>query len=520
MRRLFLLPLLFFAMVSAQTIDPASKIGYQSINAANLKAYLTVLTSDSLEGRETSFPGQRKAANYIAGVFKNLKLDAIGDNGTYFQHFNVEVTRVNPKTNIVIEQDGKKKNYTWKTDFIAEAAKDTIVSGPSAFVGFTDTELDSASTSKLDGRVVFVFIGKKSFANDTSKAAAMRRFFSVRRDPGAAAVLMIPDYDGPATFENAKKMISSFGLDNGTMKMIGGTSRFKSNYVRLIVSPEMVEGILKSTGRTLKQIREDALQDRPFKPLFLDNVKISIESIVDQETKQTENVVGLLQGSDPVLKTQVVAFTAHYDHLGKTNDGVIFRGADDDGSGTAAVLELASAFVKNPKKPKRSLLFLTVVGEEKGLFGSQFYTSNPIIPLDQTISDLNMDMIGRLDTINEAKKDTNNIYVIGSNRISNELDSLLLLSNKETNNIVLDYKYNDEHDPERLYYRSDHYNFAKSDVPVIFFNDGNHKDYHRPTDTIDKILFERMAKIGQLIYNLGWKLGNIDRMLVKKAKQE
>jgi Zn-dependent M28 family amino/carboxypeptidase len=178
-------------------------------------------------------------------------------------------------------------------------------------------------------------------------------------------------------------------------------------------------------------------------------------------------------------------------------------------------LELAKAFAANPLKPKRSLIFMTVTGEEKGLFGSKYYTNNPIIPLDKTIADLNMDMVGRLDTTHEALKDTNYIYVIGSNKISLELDSLLRLANNETEHLSLDYTFNGDHDPERFYYRSDHYNFAKNGVPIVFFFDGVHRDYHKPTDTVDKILFERMAKIGRVIYDLGWRLANLKLPLTK-----
>ena len=160
---------------------------------------------------------------------------------------------------------------------------------------------------------------------------------------------------------------------------------------------------------------------------------------------------------------------------------------------------------------------MTVVGEEKGLYGSKYYTNNPIISLEKTIADLNIDMVGRIDTSHEAKKDTNFIYVIGSDKISVELDSLLRIANSATEHLNLDYTYNGDHDPERFYYRSDHYNFAKNGVPVVFFFDGVHRDYHQPTDTVDKILFERMAKIGRVIYDLGWRLANLPHPLTKNS---
>ena len=501
----------------AQVIDPAAKNGYESINAAGLKVNLTVLASDSLEGRETSYPGQKKAANYIASIFKNLHLKAIGDNGTYFQHFDVEVNRVDPETKIITNINGVKKNFTWGADFVSETAADSIVQGPPVFVGFTDTELDSTANAKIAGRVVCVFIGKKSFASDTTRTATMRRLFAIRHDAGAAAVLMIPDIEGSATFQKAQQLMSSFNLDKGTMRMKDSSSLIRQQFIRFLVSPELAETILKPSGKSLRQLKSEALLDQPFTPVFIDKAMVTIISKSLHETKQTENVLGFLPGTDPILKSQVVVFTAHYDHLGKNNNGVFYPGADDDGSGSVTILELAKAFTSNPIKPKRSLLFMTVVGEEKGLYGSKYYTSNPILPLEKTIADLNIDMIGRIDTTHEANKDTNYIYVIGSDKISLELDSLLRLSNNETEHLELDYLYNSEHDPERFYYRSDHYNFAKNGVPIVFFFDGVHRDYHKPTDTVDKILFERMAKIGRLIYDLGWHLANLDLPLTKIA---
>jgi hypothetical protein len=520
MRRLFLLLPLFYVLLNAQAIDPASKAGYTSINTANLKANLTVLASDSLEGRETSYPGQKKAAHYIADIFKRLNLKPLGDGGTYFQHFDVEISRVHPETKIILETGGINISYIWGTDFISEGTRDTTLTGPAAFVGFADTELDSTTQAKLAGRVILAFIGKKDYASDTTKSTTLRRLFSNRRDAGAIATLMIPDEKGPATFQKAKRIMHDYGLDKGIMRIKSNIPHVQTSSIHFLVSLALAEEVLRSSGKTLKQLREEALQNQEFTPIFIDNATVTIDTKVIQETKQTENVLGLLPGSDPVLKAQVVAFTAHYDHLGKDRDGVIYPGADDNSSGTTAVLELAEAFVKNPVKPKRSLLFMTVTGEEKGLFGSQYYVTNPIIPLNQTIADLNMDMIGRIDTIHGANKDTNYIYVIGSDKISLELDSLLHAANAESEQLKLDYKYNDEQDPERFYYRSDHYNFAKNGVPIVFFFDGIHADYHKPTDTADKILFERMGKICRMIYDLGWKLGNFNRLLIKKSSQE
>jgi hypothetical protein len=520
MHRFFILFPICFSIVYAQTVEKNARTGYESITAMDLKNHLSILASDSLEGRETSYPGQKKAAQYIAGFFEKLNLKPSGDNGTYFQHFEVEVSRIHPETKIVVDAGGNKKEYFWGKDFITEKTKDSTITGTAAFIGFTDTELDAAAQTKLIGRIVFVFIGKKEYANDTTKPMTWWRLRSNRYDTGAIATLMIADEEGPATIQNAQNVTRYFDSYNGNFQMKSDIPHIQASNMHLLVSPALAEEVLKSTGKSLKQLRNEALQNQEFTPIFIDNITVNIHTKIINETKQTENVLGILPGSDPDLKTQAVAFTAHYDHLGKDEAGIIYHGADDDGSGTAAVLELAEAFVKNPIKPKRSLLFLMTVGEEKGLLGSKYFESNPVIPLNQIIADLNIDMIGRIDAEHDISKDTNYIYVIGSNKISQELDSLLIAANAESEQLTLDYKYNDEEDPEQYYYRSDHYQFAKNGIPVVFFFNGIHADYHKPTDTVDKILFKRMDKICRIIYDLGWKLGNFDRLLINKSIQK
>jgi len=316
-------------------------------------------------------------------------------------------------------------------------------------------------------------------------------------------------------------VLARFGssIDNITMRILGAEPRRGRAGFRFptLIGPQLANELLKETGKSLSQMRLAALQDSAFQPISLNQTTISIEITNTREIKTTENVLGLLEGSDPKLKDEIVAFTAHYDHLGITG-GLVNPGADDDGSGTVTVIELAQAFASNPVKPKRSLLFMTVVGEEKGLLGSEWYVTHPVIPLEKTIADLNTDMIGRVNPIYEELKNPNYVYVIGSDKISTQLDSVLKLSNQQSENLILDYKYNDDQDPNRFYTRSDHYNFAKNGVPIVFFFTGVHADYHRPTDTIDKILFPRMERIVHLIYTTGWHVANAKTGLAKDVQ--
>lgn len=220
----------------------------------------------------------------------------------------------------------------------------------------------------------------------------------------------------------------------------------------------------------------------------------------------TENVIGFLEGTDK--KDEVLVISAHYDHIG-TKNGTVFNGADDDGSGTVAMMEMARVFSeakKQGKSPRRSILFIAFAGEEYGLLGSEYYTEKPVIPLKNTICDLNIDMVGRIDDFHTNQKDY--IYLIGSDKISQELHELSERNNELFTKLTLDYSYNSESHPQQLYYRSDHYNFAKNKIPIIFYFDGEHPDYHQPTDDVDKIDFELLKKRTQLVFYTAWEIAN------------
>ena len=225
------------------------------------------------------------------------------------------------------------------------------------------------------------------------------------------------------------------------------------------------------------------------------------------EEIDTENVVAIIEGSEKPEEYLVIS--SHLDHIG-THEGEINNGADDDGSGTVTLLEIAEAFQKavaDGKGPKRSVIFLHVTGEEKGLLGSAYYADNPLYPLANTIANLNIDMVGRTDP-KRVSDNPNYVYLIGSDRLSTELHEISEEVNKATVNIDLDYTYNAHDDPNRFYFRSDHYNFAKNNIPVIFYFNGTHDDYHKPTDTVEKIEFDLMETRARLIFATAWELAN------------
>ena len=240
------------------------------------------------------------------------------------------------------------------------------------------------------------------------------------------------------------------------------------------------------------------------------------QSFLPNGIKASENVLAFIKGSEK--PEEVIIISAHLDHIGISKDGSINNGADDDGSGTIAILEIAKAFKRAENAgfaPKRTILFLHVTGEEIGLYGSRYYTDvDPVFPLKNTVADLNIDMIGRID--DKHKDNKNYVYLIGSDKLSQELHDISEAVNKKYFNMEFDYTFNDENDPNRFYYRSDHYNFAKNNIPVIFYFNGTHDDYHKPTDTPDKIEYDLLETRTRLVFSTAWELANREERIKLK----
>lgn len=265
-------------------------------------------------------------------------------------------------------------------------------------------------------------------------------------------------------------------------------------------------------GADYTSAKQSMVNGNPQPKTYYSNVLLEVQKSIG--SMPSTNVLGLLEGTDK--KDEYVVITAHYDHLGKRGDTVIYYGADDDGSGTVSILELAEAFTKAKaagKGPRRSIVFMTVSGEEKGLWGSAYYGDNPAFPLEKTTVNLNIDMIGRIDPKRKQGDSTNYVYVVGDDKLSSDLRPISEAVNKKYTKLELDYKYNQPNDPERIYYRSDHYNFARKGVPIIFYFNGTHNDYHRPTDTPDKINYDLMKKRAQLVFYTAWDMANRNEML-------
>jgi hypothetical protein len=335
---------------------------------------------------------------------------------------------------------------------------------------------------------------------------------------GAEGILVIPSLNAEEFKASARQSQRNF-RESGQMSLAyrddgaGSPAGFKKGYN--LINPELAAKMLNV--ESIASYREELIKDiTDFRahPLnySLTHIPYSSKSTID-----TQNVLAFYEGADPKLKDEVVVLTSHYDHLGigqpdSTGDR-IYNGADDDGSGTIGLLNVAKTFAaagKNGVKPKRSILFLNVSAEEKGLFGSRYYSDHPVFPMDKTVANINTDMIGRIDSLHESEGVEEYAYIIGAEIISSQLDSLVKAANARSGQIALNKRYNDLQDPNQFYRRSDHWHFGRNRVPFVFFFTGVHEDYHRPSDEVHKIHFDKMAKIIRTIYSSAVMVANTD----------
>jgi hypothetical protein len=465
-----------FAQKTAQP-DPYAK----TITPGDLRKHLFIVAGPDMEGRETATEGQRKAAAYIENQFKQLGL-LPGNKDSYQLHYDVYQDSLTSATLQVNGQD-----FQLDKDFNASLSNFPGTLRFSEVVVVGTSAMDSVKKANLAGRLILL-TGNIPMGN------RMRgeNLYTLLLSKGVAGILSVS---------------SSFPHNNPESRKGNATvNEFRRNIFpqRFSISDNVARAIIGDAYNDVKA-------NTSIVKSYTANVLLDIQKTT--QTLQSSDVIGLLPGTD--LKDQYVVISAHYDHLGKKN-GTIYYGADDDGSGTVSVLEIAEAFVKAKaagKGPRRSIVFLANSGEEEGLWGSDYYGAHPTFPLAQTTVDLNIDMIGRIDPNRKQGDSTNYVYVVGDDKLSSDLKPISEAQNKKYTKLELDYKYNDPNDKDMIYYRSDHYNFAKRGVPIIFYFDGIHADYHKPSDTPDKINYDLMAKRAQLVFYTAWDMSNRKDML-------
>ncbi|MBQ4819288.1 M28 family peptidase [Aquimarina sp. MMG016] len=487
-----------------KTINPVTYAS--TITAEDLKTALYTYASDDFEGRETGQPGQKKAVNFLKDHYIKYGVPAAKSDGNYFQEVPLDLMEV-PDVGLTVNG----KSFTYIESMVSLSAGKTAEFSTEEIVyagfGIDDEKFSNYTNIDVKDKVILIKSGepknedstfKVSGTAEASKWSNMRQQFAAKRDAakakGAKAVLFY--------FPEVYQMVAQrFGSASGAMSLSGNE---EESYF-FVVNDDLAKSIVKdiTTNNEAKLIP----------------VKFSLNFKNNAQQISSENVAAFIKGSEK--PNEIIVISAHLDHEG-IKDGKVYNGADDDGSGTVAVVEIAEAFakaVKDGNGPKRSVLFLNVTGEEKGLLGSRYYTDiDPIFPLENTVANLNIDMIGRTDP-KRKEGSSNYVYLIGSDKLSTELHNISEEVNTKYANVELDYTYNDENDPNRFYYRSDHYNFAKNNIPVIFYFNGTHDDYHQPSDTPDKIQYDLLENRARLVFYTAWELANREnRIIVDKAK--
>ncbi|MBJ05097.1 MAG: peptidase M28 [Flavobacteriales bacterium] len=489
-----------FLAVFTSTFSQVEILGSQ-ITKEKLKAHIELLASDSLEGREVGKPGELMAAKYMSNYFSTIGIPPYKDS-TYYQKIPLQEKKIKEttfKTN--------KKSYKHISDFYTfpNFGETQIQTNKIIFLGYgLDAENYSDYKTNVEGEVIMILNGEPkdnngnyiiSGSKEKSPNSSWRHKLNIAKKRGVKCVLFVNKNHN----ENYKMV--EHKVEHPGVTLLGKEAPPAFFYISEDVANDILGKI--KTEKIRKKIKQK-------KKTFNKEINLQIEMSVqiDENSFFGHNVLALIEGTDSILKNEIIVITAHYDHIGVI-DGKIHNGADDNATGTAALLEIASAFQQakdNGISFKRSVLFFPNSAEEKGLLGSYYYVENPAFPLENTIACLNVDMIGRTDKFHP--KDSNYVYLIGSDKLSTDLHDISERSNKKYINMDIDYTFNDPNDPNRFYYRSDHYNFAKKNIPSIFYFSGVHEDYHKHTDTTEKLIYEKVEKTARLIFYTAWELSN------------
>jgi hypothetical protein len=514
------------------------------IDTGDLREWLSYLASDELQGRQVYTEGLGLAGAYIADHLKQWGVKPLGDNGTYFQQVKALGIREQSRSSVTVSVNGQTRTFKdgEGVTFARNQGRRHSMTATAEAVGYGLTyaplSIDDYAGRDVRNKVA-VYFGR----GGAGITAAHNRLVNARARSaielhGALAAI------GPTPPAPPNPPPAPTGPANQRFDFTTAQRLDRQVPPSITAGDEFFEFLLSGTGVSYAEVKAKAEKREPLPEIRLRDVRITIDVDASYEivqTRFTRNVVGMVEGRDASLRSTYVLFGAHYDHVGYQQfagtpavgnnaiasctgatrptprpGDIINNGADDDGSGTVALMAIAKAFAKGPR-PKRSVVFVWHAGEEGGLVGSRYMADHPVVPLDRVAAQLNIDMIGR-NRCDRASEE-NTVYVVGADRISTELHNL----NEEANAslvrpLTLDYELNDVSDLESIYTRSDHYSYAAKGVPIAFFTTGLHRDYHYVTDEIDKILFPKMARITQLVYATGWRVAMLDRLPVRDNK--
>ncbi len=531
------LTFVFPAFVAAQTATKAkspARNAAETITAKQLSEYLYFVASDAMEGRDTPSRGLDLTAEFMAMMLSRWGVKPAGDNGTYFQKIALTINNTDT-ANTMLEIGGEKMRYG--RDFFASPATANIADSPLVFGGngwlVKSKNIDALAGVDVKDKTLVVFS-----ESDYPEGITQEDLFSGKLGRFGVDIMPPQFY---ARMKGAKGLIiiASSDVENRWDLFRQETGKGRPSVDKFAAEGRQPRGGGVPTMTISKETAEKMFQGE--EKSFTDNSAFALKKTanyavaVKPTPAMTQNVVALWEGSDPVLKNEMVAIGAHYDHVGinplAKGEDKIWNGADDDGSGTVAVLAIAEALAKSKVRPKRSTLFVWHTGEEKGLWGSEYFNKFPTVNIKNVVAQLNLDMIGRSKTPNDTDlrnaelSGANEIYVIGSEMMSSKLGEVTRTVNDSYLKMSYNYKYDDPKDPNRFFFRSDHFHYADNGIPVVFWFDGVHEDYHQPGDHPDKIDYQKMEKVTRTVFLTLWELAElkarpaVDKELPKELRQ-
>jgi len=489
--------------LAAQRAVPVE--GLESLSAEEYNTHLYYLASDEMRGRDTPSPELDSCAQYIARYFSQSGLKTVNDQQSYFQNFNLLRNKLAEPNSLKIITETGEVPYEIKRDFVPiHFTANRQVKGSIVFAGYGITapeyKYDDYENIDVTGKIVLVFTHEPQENDTTSifdgkKMTDYSKLFEKTlnaKEHGAIGMLVVtdpnhrfrrPPNSWPSLMKKAPKDAVPLTIEE----------KMENKIVNMRIGKQLADALFKGTGKTMSELHSLIDADLTPQSFEIPGKTIVMETTLSSERKPTQNVMGLLEGSDTELKEEIVVICAHYDHLGAPNDTTIYNGADDNASGTVGVMCLAKAFHACKERQKRSILFCAWAGEEKGLFGSRYYVNtSPIFPIEKTVTTINMDMIGR----NDSSKVT-----ISGFTSSDDLKEITINANED---IGL------EIDDSKGIRGSDHVPFYQKKIPVLGFFTGFHPDYHKPTDTADKCFPDGAIQICKLVFKIAWNVADAE----------
>jgi len=508
----------------------SQKKGLESINQKDLKKHMLFLASDELEGRDTGEPGLEVAARYLAVQAENLSLRPADTENGYYQPYIIEEKGYDrEQSSITIHSEGEDSLVNQESFYIFPSPQgdEMLIEGEVVFAGYgiNDDAHNYNDFENIDVEGKVVLIMNRAPMNedgtlmqfDHDKWSGMQNMqykLPTIFQQGARAVLMVFDpKSGYQSIEDLSPGIAKYLGKSRTLKNEEGSSDMPGMGSNLVlIHRNVAEQLLSGSGYKLEDLQNEIDQNLAPRSFALEGTSVKVRLLMETRDVVVSNIFGMIEGSDPVLKNEVVIYLAHYDHVGTDGSGGVFNGADDNASGTVALIEIAEAFKKEKKRPKRSIGFLWVSAEEIGLFGSQYFADHPLIPAENIAAAINLDMVARTKTAEDAASKRSGLTIQGGDtvKVIGGMQSKVLMDINEKTleemGLVGNYTYNDLNHSERYFYRSDHISFARKDIPVLYYSTGTHADYHMLDDVEERLDYDKFLKMTRFCYKAGFNV--------------